>query len=226
MTSPTDRPNIQSLVSLLIRQLEREERKGEPAPNEWSGEAFNVEKAKEAQDIPNQPSRRTQDLPASVEAFRLDGKPVLIGDISGAKDRRDLHDLLRRYRNQALIARSWVGNEATSLSLFLLGPLGSRDSQEWNDWALEVELDEKVCRKIVWLLPNNPMDHDAQEFLEGTALAQPWKHHQAIGEEKLDSLARLDLPEDWLDIFQNESLGPDDVVRELIDPSTEEPTNG
>lgn len=161
-----------------------------------------------------------------MEAFRLDGKPVLIGDISGAKDRRDLHDLLRRYRNQALIARSWVGNEATSLSLFLLGPLGSRDSQEWNDWALEVELDEKVCRKIVWLLPQKPMDQDAQEFLEGTALAQPWKHHQAIGEEKLDSLARLDLPEDWLEIFQNESLGPDDVVRELIDASIEGRANG
>lgn len=224
--SPIVRPNIENLIQLLVEQLKQEQRKSEPAPLEWSGEVFKIERVKESQETSDQKSRRSQDLPAVVRAYRFDGKPILFGDLSGARNRRELHDLLRRYRNQALITRSWVGNEATSLSLFLLGPLGSKDDQEWNDWALEIELDEKVCRKIVWLLPASPTDQDAQEFLEGTSLAQPWKHHEAIAAGKLDSLAQLELPEQWLEIFQNELLGPDDIVRELIDVSMKEEANG
>lgn len=224
--SPTSRPDVENLIQLLIEQLKREQRKSEPAPAEWIGEAFKIELVKESQESIEQKSRRNQDLPTLVRGYRFDGKPILFGDLSEAKNRRELHDLLRRYRNQALIARSWVGNEATSLSLFLVGPLGSKDDQDWNDWALEIELDEKVCRKIVWLLPASPTDQDAREFLQGTALAQPWKHHESIAAEKLDSLAELELPEQWLEIFQNESLGPDDVVRELIEASMKEEANG
>src|SRR5260370_41603767 len=62
----------------------------------------------------------------------------------------------------------WIGAEATSISLFLAGPLGSQEDSTWNDWALEIELDEKVCRKIVWLLPENPTEMDAVHFLDGT----------------------------------------------------------
>jgi hypothetical protein len=216
------RPSVETVVKLLIEQLKRENRNSESAPIEWGGELFKIERVKESRDSSDQHPRRSHDLPTSVQAYRFDGKPVLVGDISEATDRRDLRDLLRRYRNQALITRSWVGSEATSVSLFLIGPLGSKDDQDWNDWALEIELDEKVCRKIVWLLPKSPTQRDAEEFLEGTALAQPWKHHQDIAAEKLDSLAQLDLPEEWLEIFQNDTFGPDDVVRELIEVSMEE----
>ena len=222
----TNRPNVENMIQLLITQLSREERKSEPAPAEWCGEVFKIERVKDSQESPDQKSRRSQDLPNLVRAYRFDSKPVLFGDVSEAKNRRELQDILRRYRNQALIARSWVGNEATSLSLFLIGPLGSKNDQEWNDWALEIELDEKVCRKIVWLLPAVPGEQDAVDFLEGTALAQPWKHHENVAAEKLDSLAELGLPEQWLEIFQNESLGPDDFVRELIDVTVKEEANG
>jgi hypothetical protein len=106
--------------------------------------------------------------------------------------------------NQALITRSWIGAEATSISLFLAGPLGSEEDPIWNDWALQVELDEKVCRKIVWLLPDNPTEIDAAQFLEGTSLARPWKHPEEIGAEKLDSLSDLAIPEQWLGIVQDD----------------------
>jgi hypothetical protein len=214
---PTNRPNIETLVQLLVHQLARESRKSQTAPEEWTGSSFKIERIKEAREPNDQELRRAQDLPSTILAFRFDNKPVLVGDLSEATNRKGLFDLLRRYRNQALITRSWIGAEATSISLFLAGPLGSQEDPTWNDWALEIELDEKVCRKIVWLLPENPTEIDAAHFLDGTSLAQPWKHREEIGVERLDSLAELGIPEHWLDVFQDETLGTDDVVNRLID---------
>jgi hypothetical protein len=219
------RPDLLSVIKLLTSCLNQAEKAHQEGPQEWVGGTFRVEAATESPLSDEFNVRRADDLPPVVYGFRLDGKPVLIGDISASTNRKDLLDTVRRYRNQAMITRSWLGSEATSVSLFLIGPTASALDQTWHDWALEVELDEKVCRKIVWLLSSSPDVEEAARFLEGTSLAQPWKHAENIGVEKLDSLAQLGLSTAWLAVISDEELTTDEVVGKLIEAGREVTTN-
>jgi hypothetical protein len=215
------RPDLLSVIKLMTLCLNQSGKAHEEGPQEWVGATFRVEAAKESPLSDESHVRRSDDLPSIVYGFRLDGKPVLVGDISAAISRKDLLDTVRRYRNQAMITRSWLGPEATSVSLFLIGPMASDLDQTWHDWALEIELDEKVCRKIVWLLSSSPGVEEAARFLEGTSLAQPWKHAENIGAERLDSLAQLGLPAAWLAVISDEELNTDEVVGKLIEAGRE-----
>jgi hypothetical protein len=208
--------DLDAIITLFLSRLHETGRDGSSAPYEWIGTVFKAEKLEGNSRSDDSEKRRIEDLPSVVRAYRLDGKPVLFGDISASIDRSQLMELIRRYRNQAMITRSWIGNEATNVSLFLIGPLGSQDDALWSEWALEVELDEKVCRKIVWLPPVGPTPQDVDRFLASTALARPWSHNEFLGSEKLDSLAELGIPEHWLSLLQSEALDPDELVNILV----------
>lgn len=169
-------------------------------------------------DLPADAVERPQhDLPHVVSAARLDDTPVLFGELGEQADPSVVADALRRYRNQATIARSWLGADAQDLQLFLTGPAdGARDSW-WREIARHIEADDRVCRKLVWL-PKGRLSLDAAvEFLGRTFLAAPWRQTQPDDSKRLDQMSTLPLPTEWLAVLSDESLSPDLLVERLVE---------
>ena len=186
---------------------------GEP---ELVGDRLYAEVWGEFQTVPTI-ERPKRDLPNAVIAARLDGIPVLFGLLDESADRADLGDALRRYRNQATIARSWLGANAQDLQLFLVGPLGSANDARWRDTALQIEADDRVCRKLVWLPTSEPTVDGALLFLSRTFLATPWRNYATPSAQRLDQMSALPLPSEWIVVITDENLTGDALVASLVE---------
>jgi hypothetical protein len=134
------------------------------------------------------------DLPTRVTAVKLGRHSVLLGELPASPSTEAIEDLLRRFRNQAVIARSYLNaNEALDLQVFLVGPLGSEASDKWSTLALLIERDEKVARKLAWLRPEKSVNDEKsyREFIGRTFLAQPWIYDHEFVTADLDGLSRI-----------------------------------
>jgi len=160
-------------------------------------------------------TRHDNDLPKAVRAARIDNMPVLIGELSGTALRASIEPQLRRYRNQTIIARSWLAAEAPNLQLFLIGPAGAYSRSEWRQLAAEIEADDRTCRKLVWLFDHEPTLDDAETFLTRTFVARPWptQHQQVL----LDTVASYALPDGWEEAADDKELDFDGLVEALIE---------
>jgi len=187
----------------------------EPGPPFWIGDRFNAQFLAGDSSIQS-PDRKKNDFPDRAAAYRIDGVPVLLGVLNCGAQRSAVHDLARRYRNQASIARSWLGVEASNLQLFILGIRGTAHDAQWRQFAAEIETDDRVCRKLVWLPPPNPTEHDAKSFLQRTFLARPWEDRDTATLPRLDAMSEIGLPLGWSEIVENEALESDDLVAALI----------
>jgi hypothetical protein len=186
----------------------------EEAPPQWLGSRFNAEVLSEA--LLQQPIHRHEsELPDSAGAARLDTIPVLFGELSGSPRRRSAEEKIRRYRNQATIARSWLGSEAPNLQLFLVGPPGALSDPRWRQLAAEIEADDRVCRKLVWLYDQEPSIADAQRFLERTFVARPWSEASRSATQ-LDTMSDINLPPGWEAAIDDRELDNDGLVQRLI----------
>lgn len=184
------------------------------APEYLKGDRFNSEVLSDA--ISGSTVRRqSSDLPASVEAVIIDDFPVLLGVLTGPPNRGNVSTQVLRYRNQATIARSWLGAAAPNLHLLLAGPVGAFGAPEWRQLAAEIEADDRVCRKLVWLFNDSPTADSAKEFLERTFVARPWPTEQRS--ERLDSVANFSLPDGWEDALQDQELDFTTLVDRLIE---------
>lgn len=201
------------LISMLIDAADAIGASVADAPAYLTGPKFNAEVLSDA--ISGDfLSRRGNDLPQHVYAKQIDGFPVLIGILNGPANGSILDAQLRLYRNQATIARSWLGAEAANLHLFLIGPTGALVNASWRQFAAEIEADDRVCRKQVWLFDAAPSLDDAREFLERTFIARPWPSEQRT--ELLDSMAKISLPHGWEEALQNQELDFSELVDKLI----------
>tara|TARA_R110002020_G_scaffold993_6_gene4939 strand:- start:7913 stop:8551 length:639 start_codon:yes stop_codon:yes gene_type:complete len=180
---------------------------------ELVGTRFNSEVLSEAS--VSSITRHDNDLPKAVTAARVDDIPVLIGELSGTALRASIEPQLRRYRNQTVIARSWLAAEAPNLQLFLIGPPGSYSRSDWRQLAGEIEADDRTCRKLVWLFDQAPTLDDAERFLARTFVARPWpaQHQQVL----LDTVASYTLPDGWEEVADDKELDFDGLVEALID---------
>lgn len=160
-------------------------------------------------------ARHDNDLPKSVCGARIDDIPLLIGELSGTALRASIEPQLRRYRNQATIARSWLVSEAPNLQLFLIGPPGALSRSEWRQLAAEIEADDRTCRKLVWLFDQTPTVDDAAAFLTRTFVARPWPTTQQ--QVLLDTVASYALPEGWEEAVDDKELDFDGLVDALIE---------
>lgn len=185
------------------------------AAPEWTGPAFNAEVLSSAAGRPAF-QRNEKDLPSQVVAFRIDGTPLLIGELDGPPTMAAVADQLRRYRNQASIARSWLGAEGPNLQMFLIGPEGALGHRNWLQLAATVEADDRICRKIMWLFDGSPTLESAVQFLGRTFVATPWDKEERI-KAQLDQMADVGLPEGWQAIVDNEELDAEGVVNKIID---------
>jgi hypothetical protein len=181
---------------------------------ELIGDRFNSEVLSEAMSR-SSITRHNNDLPRLVCSARIDDIPVLIGDLSGTPLRASIEPQLRRYRNQATIARSWLASEAPNLQLFLIGPPGAYGRSEWRQLAAEIEADDRTCRKLVWLVDQTPTLDNAEGFLTRTFVARPWPTTQQ--QVLLDTVASYALPEGWEDAVDDKELDFDGLVQTLIE---------
>ncbi|WP_146597744.1 ABC-three component system middle component 1 [Novipirellula aureliae] len=130
------------------------------------------------------------------------------------------------YQQYAAIARTWLLSDfSDDLNLFLVGPSGSKDEREWQNFSQIIERNDLVCRKIVWLPGKN--DHnwskELEEFLERTFLAEPWKASGATSGINLDALSdSMSDFEAWREVlerpeFKSEPVEHDALVSALLE---------
>jgi hypothetical protein len=186
------------------------------APDELTGRLLNSE-ILAGVDESVAVDRAVRDLPDKVVAVKLDQVPILIGELGTSLDPEEGRDRLRRFHNQAIIARSWLGMDAQNLQLFLVGPLGSATSDEWMDLAERFEADDRVCRKLVWLLEPDPVLESAVEFLGRTFVARPWVQLLQGSVQRLDRMDDIVLPPSWREIVEDDALDSDALVARIVE---------
>jgi hypothetical protein len=184
------------------------------APEELSGSRFNSEMLSDVI-AGGTLGRRAGELPHHVAAATLDGIPVMFGVLEGAALTQSVDQQMRRYRNQATIARSWLGSEAPNLQLFLAAPSGALCDPAWRQRAAEIEADDRTCRKLVWLFEGSPALEQAKGFLERTFIARPWPTEQLT--EQLDSMVNIKLPNGWEEAIEDPDLDFSGLVERLIE---------
>lgn len=83
----------------------------------------------------------------------------------------------------------------------------------WQSFAAEVERDEMVCRKLVWLSGCDTVG----KFLDRTMLARPWEKVDVQGPEQLKVLAEaLAVPDAWMKLLSRENLEGTDLIEALL----------
>jgi len=79
--------------------------------------------------------------------------------------------------------------------LCLACPAGSDEDDEWLSTRAEIEGDDRVCRKLLWLPPNS---------IETTESSLEWMHRQPAGTKKYDEApTRLQKPRRALRALNN-----------------------
>ena len=184
------------------------------APKQLSESRFNSEVLSEAI-VGGTLSRRESDLPQHAAAATLDGIPVLFGMLEGPALKTSVDQQMRRYRNQATIARSWLGSEAPNLQLFVTAPSGALRDPAWRQLAAEIEADDRTCRKLVWLFEGSPTLEDARGFFGRTFIARPWPAEQVT--QQLDSMANISLPDGWEKAIEDPDFDFSGLVERLIE---------
>jgi hypothetical protein len=169
------------------------------------------------------------DLPSQSIAIRIDRFNIVVGVLPDVPTIEAVQEVVRRYRNQCVVARSFLSaNEALDLQLMLLGPRGSEQVSAWQALGLVVERDDRVARKFAWLTPDDSTrdDESFANFLKRTFLARPWAHKEGEFEDAaLDALsagvaATSELPQAITDEWDRIALGqgkdPDEIVAALV----------
>lgn len=135
----------------------------------------------------------SRDLPANGLGLQVGRYHILLGLLPEAAREEEIIEILRLFRNQCVVARSYIApNAALDLQLFLIGPRGSEPLDVWHPLALLVERDERVARKLVWLRPEHAAADEASfaDFAKRSFLAQPWKHDAVFSMAPLDNISR------------------------------------
>lgn len=166
-------------------------------------------------------------LPDILRAMTAGYHAVLLGWLGDTADPAAVQERLRRYHYQALIARSWLGAKGEDLQLFLVGPAGADAKPEWRRVAHQIERNERVCRKVVWLPPaDGSIEASLAFFLSRTYLARPWKGG-AARQEALDRMAHLfstiadhefseDMARQWLALLEQEQVAREELAAALV----------
>jgi hypothetical protein len=175
-------------------------------------------------------SLSSTDLPNESIAIRIGRFNIVLGVMPDVPTLEAVRETMRRYRNQCVVARSFLDpNETLDLQLMLLGPRSSERQNAWRALALMVERDDRVARKLAWLRPEDPQrdEESFADFLKRTFLARPWIHKEGEFEDAaLDTLSSGVTPatglprttaEEWEGIALDDEKNPDEIVTALVE---------
>jgi len=169
------------------------------------------------------------DLPTETRALRFDRYTFLLALLPDEPALAGVEEAVRRFRNQCVIARSFLpANQALDLQGILMAPRGSDQDDDWRAVSLMVERDDRVVRKFVWLRPKSEAEEDAsfEALLRRSALARPWDSDAEFTMAALDNINKLvaetsavqrDLMDDWIKLALEDDGNPDELVDQLIE---------
>jgi hypothetical protein len=226
MTEISQSPALKRLVDQLMATVKALEAKGEremivelkPA---LAGRHFSGGTAPSTTLSPS-------DLPVECMALSINRYTLILGLLPDSPSLEAVQEAVRRYRNQCVVARSYLSPaQSLDLLLFLVGPRGSTMDDEWDGLAKFVERDDRVARKFVWLMPEHP-EHDDESydrFLKQTFLARPWIRPDSLDDVELDKLTSAGteaegLPRKTIEAWEltvlDQEKTPDEIVGELV----------
>ncbi|RWP02721.1 ABC-three component system middle component 1 [Mesorhizobium sp.] len=168
------------------------------------------------------------ELPPEARALRIGRYAVIFGTLPDTPTLPGVRETLRRYRNQCVVARSFLSsNESLDLQLFLVGPRGSEWERKWKSLGLFLERDDRVARKLAWLRPRDAArdDDSFDDFVRRTFLARPWQEDDGELHDNqsldLDEPAPTGLARSTAEDFDNIALDgdartPDEIVEFLV----------
>jgi len=155
----------------------------------------------------------------------IDVAAVLIGTLGERPDesRASVSGALKGYHLQMAMARTWLeSTHKENNYLFLVAPPGASAERRWVDLACEIERNELICRKLVWL-PKAEEDAwvGGANFFCERVFATSFGNTAANVVQELDPLGRVfgegAFPAPWLETLLRAPDGGDAVVRQLID---------
>lgn len=175
------------------------------------------------------PSARLEpsDLPNHVRCLQVGRYAVLLALLPEAPDEDAIVEVVRRVRNQCVVARSYLSSPASlDLHAILLGPRGSEGVDRWKALALIAERDERVARKLVWLRPTDASadEQSFADFAKRSFLARPWITSATYSMAPLDNVSRAAAFEgvprntagEWIRFASDPDMDPDSLVSQLV----------
>lgn len=113
-----------------------------------------------------------------------------------------------------VLRRAWPAARASDMYLMMSAPYGSAENPAWKALMAEIERDDRLARKHVWLPDANGANFD--RFIERTFLARPWS---AAGGH-VDALKQLTehvaMPLGWQQQLLDDELQGAELVHKLI----------
>lgn len=170
----------------------------------------------------------SSDLPTECIALSIGRYTLVLGVLPDTPTQAAVEEVVRRYRNQCVVARSHLTpSQSLDMQLMLLGPRGSDTNSDWDSLAKLVERDDRVARKLVWLMPETPERDDAgyDQFIKRTFLSRPWRRPSDFGDLELDKLSDADVKGDglpsatveaWEQIALDHEQTPDEIVHAIV----------
>jgi hypothetical protein len=150
--------------------------------------------------------------------------PILVADLGSSLDTAT--SVWAASQRQAAMVRTTIAaDKGEDLILVLVGPPGSRDDGDWKALAMEIERNDLVCRKLVWLPEKKQpfAPESLHEFTRRTFIAKPWLATSFAQPQALDRLATNDLGlRGWQEILDEQPLDRgavdyDELVKRLIE---------
>lgn len=131
------------------------------------------------------------------------------------------HQIEALYKRALEVRKELTQAGASDLYLFVVGPSGSAMSPDWESQACEIELDERICRRLVWLPDEGGENLDV--FIRRTFLARPWEQVQTGTVHTLGKLTRtVDMPPEWIAVLLETDLEGRELVQSLMEKMGDE----
>ncbi|URW82165.1 hypothetical protein NBV64_15740 [Alcaligenes sp. DN25] len=155
---------------------------------------------------------------ASTPTIWLDFHAVWTSALPTECKRQQVLDAVDALLNNVLeMRKSLKATPSSDLYVMLVAPYGSADNSEWNTLAAEIERDDRLARKHVWLPDDAGKNFDA--FIETTFLARPWTvegNEQARADALHLLTKQVSIPAGWQDVLLDDDLQGEDLVRKLL----------
>ena len=142
---------------------------------------------------------------------------IVIGDLSDCSDRESSMIAVDKLLERVLILRKgYHSAQASDMYILMVGPKDNSGYVKGRVIASEIERDDRLARKHVWLPLNNAIDSSFQAFIQTTFLSSPGK----LKTENTDALSLLSadigLPSGWEDILLDPELEGVELVESLM----------
>jgi hypothetical protein len=134
----------------------------------------------------------------------LDHFVIVLGELESA-DRESALNAVDNLLDDVLeLRRGYTPAKASDIYMIMAAPLGSTNSAAWRLLVAEIERDDRLARKHIWL--PNADGSNFEELIEASFLAKPWNTAPEDA-NKLKLLNQgVDIPDGWKAVLLDSDL--------------------